>query len=64
MEECVTAWSVVTEDFPVLSADPIPHVPLEQWDFTIDEGEDVLRRLDWRAFRELPPSASPQISIL
>ena len=45
----------VTEDFPVLSAGPTPHVPLEQWEFTVDEGKDVLRRWDWRAFRELPP---------
>ena len=45
----------VTEDFPVLSAGPTPHVPLEQWKFAIDDGKDVLRRWNWRAFRELPP---------
>ena len=44
----------VTEDFPVLSAGPTPHVPLEQWEFSIDDGKDVLRRWSWRAFRELP----------
>jgi len=44
----------VTEDFPVLSAGPTPHVPLEQWEFAIDDGKDVLRRWSWRAFRELP----------
>jgi DMSO/TMAO reductase YedYZ molybdopterin-dependent catalytic subunit len=44
----------VTEDFPVLSAGPTPHVPLEQWEFLIDDGKDVLRRWSWRAFRELP----------
>jgi DMSO/TMAO reductase YedYZ molybdopterin-dependent catalytic subunit len=44
----------VTEDFPVLSAGPTPHVPLDQWEFTIDDGKNVLRRWTWRAFRELP----------
>jgi DMSO/TMAO reductase YedYZ molybdopterin-dependent catalytic subunit len=44
----------VREDFPVLSAGPTPHVPLEQWEFSIDDGKDVLRRWSWRAFRELP----------
>ena len=37
----------VTEDFPVLSAGPTPHVPIEQWKFTIDDGKDVLRRWNW-----------------
>jgi DMSO/TMAO reductase YedYZ molybdopterin-dependent catalytic subunit len=44
----------VTEDFPVLSAGPTPHVPFDQWEFAIDDGKDVLRRWSWRAFRELP----------
>ena len=26
----------VRPDFPVLSAGPTPHTPLEQWSFTID----------------------------
>jgi DMSO/TMAO reductase YedYZ molybdopterin-dependent catalytic subunit len=26
----------VTRDFPVLSAGPTPHTPLDQWSFTID----------------------------
>jgi len=43
-----------TDDFPVLSAGPTPHVPLEQWELTIDDGKDVLRRWNWKAFRELP----------
>jgi hypothetical protein len=43
-------------DFPVLSADPTPHVPLEQWEFTIDEGEDALRRRDWRVFASCRPA--------
>jgi DMSO/TMAO reductase YedYZ molybdopterin-dependent catalytic subunit len=44
----------LTEEFPVLSAGPTPHVPLEQWEFTIDDGRNVLRRWSWQAFRDLP----------
>lgn len=44
----------VTTDFPVLSAGPTPHVPLDRWEFIIDDGSSVLRRLDWKAFRKLP----------
>ena len=44
----------LTTDFPVLSAGPTPHVPPDKWEFTINEGTDVLRRWDWKSFRELP----------
>src|SRR5262245_3751631 len=44
----------LTSDFPVLSAGPTPHVSLEQWALTIDDGTRVLRRWSWKAFRELP----------
>src|SRR5262249_56532295 len=44
----------LTRDFPVLSAGPTPHVPLEQWELTIDDGTGVLRRWSWKSFRELP----------
>src|SRR5438067_897690 len=44
----------LTSDFPVLSAGPTPRVPLDKWEFTIDDGKDVLRRWDWKSFRELP----------
>ena len=44
----------LTSDFPVLSAGPTPHVALDQWEFKIDDGTDVLRRWDWKSFRELP----------
>ena len=40
----------LTSDFPVLSAGPTPHVALDQWEFKVD----VLRRWDWKSFRELP----------
>jgi DMSO/TMAO reductase YedYZ molybdopterin-dependent catalytic subunit len=44
----------LTTDFPVLSAGPTPRVPLDKWEFTIDDGKDVLRRWDWKSFRDLP----------
>jgi DMSO/TMAO reductase YedYZ molybdopterin-dependent catalytic subunit len=44
----------LTTDFPVLSAGPTPHIPLEKWEFTIDDGPNVLRRWNWKSFRELP----------
>jgi DMSO/TMAO reductase YedYZ molybdopterin-dependent catalytic subunit len=44
----------VTTDFPVLSAGPTPQVPLDQWEFTIDDGDKVLQRWDWKSFRDLP----------
>ena len=44
----------VTRDFPVLSAGPTPHTPLEQWDFTIVGEVDEPRRWTWEEFRALP----------
>jgi DMSO/TMAO reductase YedYZ molybdopterin-dependent catalytic subunit len=44
----------LTTDFPVLSAGPTPRVSLDKWEFTIDDGTNVLRRWDWKSFRDLP----------
>jgi DMSO/TMAO reductase YedYZ molybdopterin-dependent catalytic subunit len=44
----------LTNDFPVLSAGPTPDIPLDQWEFTIDNENGVLRRWDWKSFRDLP----------
>src|ERR1700752_2341968 len=44
----------LTTDFPVLSAGPTPHVPLDRWEFVIDDGTNVLRKWDWKSFRGLP----------
>jgi DMSO/TMAO reductase YedYZ molybdopterin-dependent catalytic subunit len=44
----------LTDDLPVLSARPTLHVPLEEWELTIDNGSETLRRWSWKAFRELP----------
>jgi DMSO/TMAO reductase YedYZ molybdopterin-dependent catalytic subunit len=51
----------LTDDFPVLSAGPTPHIRLEDWEFTIsDESNRQVRRWDWEAFRALP---SEQITV-
>ena len=44
----------LTTDFPVLSAGPTPRVPLDQWEFKVENVGNVLRRWDWKSFRELP----------
>jgi DMSO/TMAO reductase YedYZ molybdopterin-dependent catalytic subunit len=44
----------VTDDFPVLSAGPTQHLPLDQWEFVVDNGASALKRWNWKSFRELP----------
>jgi DMSO/TMAO reductase YedYZ molybdopterin-dependent catalytic subunit len=44
----------VTDDFPVLSAGPTPHTPLEEWDFKIVGEVDEPVRWSWDEFRALP----------
>src|ERR671918_2750676 len=44
----------VTRDFPVLSAGPTPHTPLDQWTFTIDGAVDAARSWTWKEFLALP----------
>jgi DMSO/TMAO reductase YedYZ molybdopterin-dependent catalytic subunit len=44
----------VTDGFPVLSAGPTPHTPLDQWSFRIVEDGEELRRFGWDEFRALP----------
>ncbi|HXQ69164.1 MAG TPA: sulfite oxidase-like oxidoreductase [Pyrinomonadaceae bacterium] len=44
----------LTTDFPVLSAGPTPRVSLDKWEFSIDDGTNVLRRWDWKSFHNLP----------
>ena len=43
----------VTDDFPVLSAGPTPHTPLEQWTFSIRSGGEE-KSWSWDEFRALP----------
>jgi DMSO/TMAO reductase YedYZ molybdopterin-dependent catalytic subunit len=44
----------VTTDYPVLSAGPTPHTPLDRWDFSIGGEVDQPRRWTWDEFRTLP----------
>src|SRR5246500_4596619 len=44
----------LTTDFPVLSAGPTPSILFDRWEFTIDDGSNVMQRWDWNSFRELP----------
>jgi DMSO/TMAO reductase YedYZ molybdopterin-dependent catalytic subunit len=41
-------------DFPVLSAGPTPHTPLDQWDFSISGEVEQPKRWSWEEFRALP----------
>ena len=43
----------LTDDFPVLSAGPTPHTPLEEWTFTIEGGAEPVR-WSWEEFQALP----------
>jgi DMSO/TMAO reductase YedYZ molybdopterin-dependent catalytic subunit len=44
----------VTDDFPVLSAGPTPHTPLDDWDFSIEGEVAEPKKWTWEEFRELP----------
>ncbi|MEA2296715.1 MAG: hypothetical protein QOE86_4354 [Solirubrobacteraceae bacterium] len=44
----------LTPDFPVLSAGPTPHAPLEEWTLTIDGAVDAAARWTWEELLALP----------
>jgi DMSO/TMAO reductase YedYZ molybdopterin-dependent catalytic subunit len=44
----------VGEGFPVLSAGPTPHTPLQRWDLSVQGQIDDVRRWTWDEFRALP----------
>ena len=44
----------LTPDFPVLSAGPTPHTPLDEWSFTIDGAVDAVARWSWEELLALP----------
>src|SRR5205809_3576737 len=44
----------VTADFPVLSAGPTPHTPLDRWSFEIRGAVDDAVSWSWEEFRALP----------
>jgi DMSO/TMAO reductase YedYZ molybdopterin-dependent catalytic subunit len=44
----------VTTDFPVLSAGPTPHTPLQEWTFSIRQGGQTLRSWIWPEIQDMP----------
>ena len=52
----------VTSDFPVLSAGPTPHTPLDEWSFTISGAVDEPVSWPWVEFMELP-AETPTVDI-
>jgi DMSO/TMAO reductase YedYZ molybdopterin-dependent catalytic subunit len=44
----------LVEDFPVLSAGPTPHVPLEKWSFDLKNGPRPIAKWSWSEFNSLP----------
>jgi DMSO/TMAO reductase YedYZ molybdopterin-dependent catalytic subunit len=44
----------LVDDFPVLSAGPTPHAPLEEWTFSIVGETGEIKSWSWEAFRALP----------
>jgi DMSO/TMAO reductase YedYZ molybdopterin-dependent catalytic subunit len=44
----------LTDDFPVLSAGPTPHTPLDRWTFSIRQGGDTSKSWTWAEIRDLP----------
>jgi DMSO/TMAO reductase YedYZ molybdopterin-dependent catalytic subunit len=44
----------LTRDFPVLSAGPTPHTPLDRWDFSLTGEVEPARKWTWEEFRALP----------
>jgi DMSO/TMAO reductase YedYZ molybdopterin-dependent catalytic subunit len=52
----------VTRDFPVLSAGPTPHTPLDQWSFSIDGVVERSASWGWQDFLKLP-AETPTVDI-
>jgi DMSO/TMAO reductase YedYZ molybdopterin-dependent catalytic subunit len=50
----------VTEDFPVLSAGPTPHTPLDQWTFSITQGGETEKSWTWGELQGLPAETVTQ----
>ena len=52
----------ITPDFPVLSAGPTPHTPLQAWSFTIGGAVDEPVSWTWEEFIALPAERSRSTS--
>ena len=44
----------VTTDFPVLSAGPTPHTPLDQWSFSLRQAGQEIASWTWPELQDLP----------
>ena len=44
----------LTQDFPVLSAGPTPHIQPEHWEFTVANEAGEVTRWDWKSLTSLP----------
>ena len=53
-ERRVPPGQYVTEDFPVLSAGPTPHTPLDRWTLTLQDGGSPAGKWTWEEFQALP----------
>ena len=53
-ENRVPPGQYVTDGFPVLSAGPTPHTPLERWTFSITQDGQTRKSWTWQEFRALP----------
>jgi DMSO/TMAO reductase YedYZ molybdopterin-dependent catalytic subunit len=52
--ERVPPGQYVTTDYPVLSAGPTPHQPLDTWSFSLGGEVDEPREWNWEEFQALP----------
>jgi len=44
----------LVDDFPVLSAGPVPRVSVDEWSFELKDGVRVVRKWTWSEFNQLP----------
>jgi DMSO/TMAO reductase YedYZ molybdopterin-dependent catalytic subunit len=53
-DERLPPGQYLEDGFPVLSAGPTPHTPLEEWDFSIVGEVDEPKKWTWEEFKQLP----------
>ena len=54
VEKRLPPGQYLTTDFPVLSAGPTPHVPLDKWTFILEGLVQSPKRWTWEEFQKLP----------
>jgi DMSO/TMAO reductase YedYZ molybdopterin-dependent catalytic subunit len=54
VENRVPPGQYLTDGFPVLSAGPTPHTPLNQWTFSIRQNDRELKSWSWEEIQALP----------